>query len=268
MPWYQKYVDDMQWQSFYKEEAQRRLGKVIVDWENCYAEAMSRLFLDKLPQATLSHDGNRDGYVASVYRRLLEDIRREHCGRPRPPAKMKVAGPPTLLIFDLFCLQKLKAEEISVRLDMAEKEVKHWTSWLGAERKCPENITMVSTHQSSSDGEYTLDIPDSDSEDPVGDDQVKLEHEALLELILEAGKPDSRLSGELSSGSREALSQLNKLVNLTDDDRLMFRLRFVEGLSRARTAKQLGMTTAKLAKLETSRLAQLRQALSSAGFTL
>jgi len=151
---------------------------------------------------------------------------------------------------------------------MAEHEVKHWTSWLGAERKCPEKITMVSTHQNSSDGEYTVDIPDSDSEDPVGDDQVKLEHEALLELILEAGKPSPELSSDLSSGTRDALSQLHKTVSLTDDDRLMFRLRFVEGLSRAGAAKQLGMTTAKLTKLEVSRLAELRTALSGVGFTL
>lgn len=266
MHWYQNYIDDAKWQAFYEKEARRKLSGVISDWENCHAEAVMRLTMEKLPKATLSHSGNRDGYVASAYRSILIDIQREHCGRPRAPTLMKKAGPPIPKIFELHCLLGWRVDDISLRLQLPETDVKSWAAWLDFEQKCPRKTEMVSTTQTSEEGEYTMDLPDSDCDDPVSEHQTQLEQNAILEMILDIGKPESALQESLTNSSNTSLPALAAELQLTDQERLVLRLRFVEGLSKSIAAKQLSITPATLKKVEDELMQRLRMVFKRAGF--
>lgn len=266
MKWYQKYMDDAEWQRFYLDEARRKLAAVISDWENCAAEAMSRLFMKKLPAVELSPDGNHDGFVASVYRNALEDIRRELCGRPRPPVRMKNEGPPIVSIFELHCLDRLNAREISIQLNLPVSTVKYWTSWLELKKKCPKAMHTVSMSQGTGDGEYTMSLPDSDYDDPVGEEYAQNERSMLIEMIIETGKPSQSLENELLESSVAMLQGLHEQLDLSDQERLLLRLRHVEGLSKSHAAKHLGVAVGTFTKREEQVLARLRSVFVQAGF--
>jgi len=172
MSWYQKYIESPEWEQIFREIAHRKMSSVISDWENCMADAKACMW-EQFSASSRPSGNNPDAFVKTVFANKLEDVRRKLCGRPRPPVKMKVEGPPITTIFELYCLEKCSATEISYRLDLPRSTVSQWTGWLAKHKKCPKRLQFVSPTGNSDDSrnreDYSSEYSDSDSSNPTED---------------------------------------------------------------------------------------------------
>ena len=267
MPWYTAYIESPEFEKFSRREAEHKLSPVISDWENCMAEAKTRIW-NRFSSSAAPSGNNYAAYINTVYRNKLEDIRREECGRPRTPVAMKAEGSPITDIFNLYCLEKYSTTEISYRLDLPRATVARWTGWLANNKKCPKRLQVVSSYASSDDSikleEFSLDYADSDSANPVEDHWSDSEQlSPVRRLLLQAASTvDDQSDSDYPVEDESELMQWSEKLTLSDEEALILRLRYIESNTVRKAAKVLNISPITLRNREAALLLRLRDVIA------
>lgn len=239
MSWYQIYQEDPEWLSWYRREFDRKLGGLFEDPEDACSSAIYKLLFEKLPKAKPKHRDNMEAFVRAMYRNVLEDTRRAFFGRPRVPTKMKLIGPPIDQIYFAFCLLSKPTAVIATELKLSIEVASEWVTWLKEKNKCPRKVVKVSLTTVTDDGaSREVELTDNDG-DPVGESVENEELGALMDILVGLNDNAEERTGSLSQDLAQNLSAMRDAIDLSDEERLLIRLRFVEQLSIPATASSM-----------------------------
>lgn len=265
MSWYQVYQEDPDWLAWYRREFDRKLGGLFEDPEDACSSAIYKLLFEKLPKAKPKHRDNMEAFVRATYRNVLEDTRRSVFGRPRVPTKMKVLGPPIDQIYFAFCLLAKPANVIAAELLLTLEVVTEWVTWLKKNNKCPKRVQKVSLTMSTDDGEVRqVDITEDDG-DPVGDSVESEELGALMDLLLGLNDNNADRQENLTNSLADNIAQMRQAIELTDEERLLLRLRFVEQLTVPATADAMNLQVHTVRNREKQMFSRLRDVFAKFG---
>lgn len=265
MTWYQVYQEDPDWLAWYKREFDRKLGGLFEDPEDACSSAIYKLLFEKLPKAKPKHRDNMEAFVRASYRNVLEDTRRAVFGRPRVPTKMKLVGPPVDQIYFAFCLLSKPVAVISTELCLKLEVVSEWVTWLKKHNKCPKQVKKVSLTMTGDEGESRqLDLTD-DEGDPVGDEVETDELVSLLDLLLGLSEHNADRGSDLSATLASRVSEMRSAIELSDDERILVRCRFVEQLSVPETATAMNWQAHTVRNREKQMLTRLRSVFARFG---
>lgn len=258
MSWYQIYQEDPEWQAWYRREFERKLGGLFEDPEDACSSAIFKLLFEKLPKAKPKHRDNMEAFVRATYRNVLEDTRRAVFGRPRVPTKMKLTGPPIDQIFFAFCLLSKPATVIATELKLTIEVVSEWVTWLKQHNKCPKRVMKVSLTVTNSDGESRETELTDDDADPVGEAVENEELGALFDLLLGLNASGTDRTAALTASLAENIDEMRAAIELSDEERILMRLRFVEQLSAPAAAQAMNVQVHTVRNREKQLLARLR----------
>lgn len=266
MCWYTKYFEDQGQLQLYKRETKNRFQGLISDLDNYEAEAISRM-LEKLSKNKPPKPSNPNAFLFTMFKNALIDFHRENYGRPRVPLKMKREGPVISKIFELHCLSKRSIDEISESLAVHKQIVRHWTSWLTNEKKCPKQLQMISADSGGEDGRGIVDsLSDVDNPNPTEQQTVDSEDSAILGLLKGVMQPGDSSEGDTVSGIEGAvIARLREQLQLSDEQVILLSMRYVEGMTKAAAAKELNLSRKAFEKQEVAVLSQMRQAFAMLG---
>lgn len=269
------------WIDWFEAECRRKLADFITDIDDVCQEAQVKLFTERLPNSSVAHRENLDGYVRTVYRSILEDLRRAHFGRPRTPSYMERQGPPISDIFALHCLEKLPVAVIVAETGLPDEEVEHWVAWLREKDRCTIKRRSVAFDDTVSltrrrpdggeDDDSQQDLPDAST--PMTE-AVEDELTSFLSVLFgldDEYRSDEEMQTRMQRIGRvlsDRIDDLRAELALTDEDRILFRLVFVEGLSVTKAAAELDEKTHTVRRGLHARLGEIKSVLLAYGLDL
>jgi DNA-directed RNA polymerase specialized sigma24 family protein len=265
MTWYQIYQEDPDWLAWYRREFDRKLGGLFEDPEDACSSAIYKLLFEKLPKAKPKHRDNMEAFVRATYRNVLEDTRRAFFGRPRVPTKMKLIGPPIDQIYFAFCLLSKPVSVISTELVLKLEVVSEWVTWLKKNNKCPKKVKKISLTVTSSEGETRQSDLTADEGDPVGDEVESDELGSLMDLLLNLREEPADRVADLSASLADKVADMRSSIEISDEERILLRCRFVEQLNVPDTAKAMNMQVHTVRNREKQILKRLRTVFTQFG---
>jgi|GEM_PF-6027279 len=242
MSWRQRYIENRQWLDWYRREFKFRVGRSFDDPDDACSAAIETMLFEKLPALEPRHQANLDALVRTTYRNVLRDLVREHHGRPRAPVEMQRVGEPIAQIYFLHCIHRMPSQLISEQLRLPSTSVLEWVNWLKAKNKCPKRTPTVSLSGADPDAPMReMEIRGDEREDPVGEDVEQAQLSALVAILF--GLSDESPASETTLGEslRQILPRLKAALVLSDEDRTLLRLRFIEDRSPSQIAEATGM---------------------------
>jgi len=199
--------------------------------------------LDKLEEQEWQRVIGWDGcgsfatFLAVLVTRLMTDFVRMKFGYHRPPTWIKEKQDVLWQrAFKLCTVDKYERREAIETLcsstsEMSREEIEEMVSTVYS--KCTKQARF-------SEGNIDIDqVEESSSEDDDGI-QENISNKQLLEVLLEYIQADSSQVDTLVDDSiKDLLSHLKESINMSDEDRLLLRLRFCEGLKVNEISKML-----------------------------
>ncbi|MDM8560714.1 hypothetical protein [Candidatus Parabeggiatoa sp. HSG14] len=210
--------------------------------ENLLLEAsqyIHRTLSDKDWEKLRAFEGkNFTAFITTVISHLLSDFWREKFGRERPNTWLKQQNDPIYEIaFQLLVRDKYSKQEVISILTTSEATREQW--------KIQEIIEAILANCPIKPEYQKISLGENDGEEknyaaPSLEEQIEVWHEQnLLEILI-----------RLLNGETENISQVNKLLtllsentNLTEEESLLLRLRYSEGLKLREISKRLGYRT-------------------------
>lgn len=272
------------WTRIFYRIGREKYGR-STDGESLAEDARQRLALSLDRLVTRPDNPNpllTRGYILTAFRNALVDAFRELHGRPAPRQWLVDLGALGLRLFDLYCLMRLRFQEIletlrgdaefahlfDLQQGQAEARVTEVLREMLRRRECAGHpVELVSLH--TSPGGEDDDLPDID---PPTDDpgpQARLEN-AQVEWLrgLLYGAPMDKLSGVLGERLREALGRLgNKRLHLEADEAFILRC-FRDGIPERRVGELLGgLSVRQVRYRHEGAIAKLQELLRSAGIS-
>lgn len=225
-------------------ESRKRFGRSArIDPQDANQAALTTLLsrLSRVDPEVLS-----DAYVFTAFKNALTDVHISAYGKPRPPSWIGRLGEPFTDIWRLFCLERY-AETAIEELSRIERDlIRDTVQRLRARDDCPKNLVFVGIRQDADDLHDEANVSGAivaDNLDPVGEMDVSA-LQAMLSWVFAPQRQGSALDPEVSERLATALLQARQRLldccDLSDDERLMIRLRFLEGLSAPKAAEILG----------------------------
>jgi hypothetical protein len=212
-------------------------------------------------------------YLTAVFCRLLEDYSRARFGRPRPPAWLKRLGEFWMRIYQLLCLERMDPESIVDRLTVkamhAPAELRRMIAVIRARvSDCGQSRREIAM------GDVTemVESQEAQSANPaseVSDGELAQLLHALHDFL---GPVAGASASGFASRPRVAgaslasrLVQVRDSLELDDEDRLILKLLYQDGLTVATAAGALGLPEHQVRRKRERAVARLRAALVEAG---
>ena len=207
-------------------------------------------------------------WLFSVAANLLEEFARKRFGRARPPAWLQQQGELWVTIWHFLCLERQPGESIVDRfgaggsrepalLRQIISTIRGRLPWCGVSQM------PIPSEYLAEDGS-AVNILDHYQHSPAPLDAMasELREDLLASLHTLAGLGDSniRLPDDLP-----ALAALRQALQLEDDERLLLKLHFQEGLSGQAIARLLGVPDHQPGRQIRRLIQRLRQAFDQAG---
>lgn len=238
------------------------------------AEEASTFILDQLShdnwQRCQSFNGSSrpETWLFSVAANLLEEFARKRFGRARPPAWLQQQSELWVTIWHFLCLERQPGETIVDRfsadgsrepalLRQIIRTIRARLPWCGASQ-----MPIPSEYLAEDDS--TVNIIDLHQHSPAPLDAMAgaLREELLASLHVLAGLDDTTAG---LHDNLPALAVLRQTLQLEDDERLLLKLHFQEGLSGQAIARLLGVPDHQPGRQIRRLLQRLRQAFDEAG---
>ncbi len=258
-------ADDINWQSLVFQSgwlqkldklANKRFGK------GGLAEEAGTYVLEKLSadqwQCLASFKGHckPESYLHTVTSHLLEEFSRQRFGRLRPPEWLKRQGALWLQIWKMLCLERQLLQsvvehfcsnglrELAVIND-AVKTIKARLPWCGGETH--REVTTSSTPTDEGYDPTTLITTNETPEQPVTEAQYtetlllisSLMNEKPIESLF--GKTATDLCTSYVKKNQQKFDALRQKIQLTDEEKIIMRMHFQDGIKKSVIAKSLGM---------------------------
>ncbi len=234
---------------------ERRFGKTVD------AEVASQYVLEKLSaddwQLCRKFSGRSlpQTYLYTLCSNLVEEHARKQYGRTRPPAWLKQLGDTWLTLWKLICLERQPVPTAIERLAGRDESLRDTDGLLDMVRTikarlpwCGQQTGTTSLEDQPQDEVHAA----SEASDSSLESLLLLLHQVVLEDTLDvpayASSPDvfAALAGELT---------------LDDEQRLVLRMAYVDGMKFSAVARTLNLPAHKPARLAKQALAELRSVL-------
>lgn len=210
--------------------------------------------------------GSPEAFLAVTFCNYLEEYAVRKYGRRRPPAWLRRLESWWLTCYRMLCLQRLLPETVVERLsadgDPAPGRVRQ------AIREIRKRIPNCGAHfgeQVRDDGGEANDLPDDEAP---GDVIESGELAVLTEILRGEGyrSPPGEGGPELTKSLEGRLSELQRALGMTPDERLIARLIYQERCSVSAAARRLGLPDHQVRRRHQAMLRRWRAALEEFGF--
>lgn len=263
--WGPTLADDINWQSLVFQSgwlqkldklANKRFG------EGGLAEEAGTYVLEKLSadqwQCLLSFKGNckPESYLHTVTSHLLEEFSRQRFGRLRPPEWLKRQGTLWLQVWKMLCLERQLIQSIvehcclnNLRehsvIHEAIRTIKARLPWCGGDA---HREIATSNNTDESDYDPTAHIATNETpEQPVTEAHYtetlllisSLMNEKPIETMF--GKTATELCSNYVNKNQQKFDALRQKLLLTDEEKIIMRMHFQDGIKKSVIAKSLGM---------------------------
>jgi DNA-directed RNA polymerase specialized sigma24 family protein len=211
-------------------------------------------------------------FLYSVTTHLIEEFSRSKFGRPRPPSWLNRQGDLWVSLWRAICLERQLVPTVIDRFKSQQYEEAVVTDAIrvikGRIPNCGQEGTNPIMENSSDDGEIINQV---EIEGNVMDDKrFKFEHESgdlihsLLKSIMtkegETIEADCKTCGphELSDQHLNQLKNIKASLTLTDKEKILMRMVYVDGLSKSKAAKALNIPSHQGGKVINSVLERIK----------
>lgn len=260
------------WPERLQARARRRFGD-SADAESAYTYALRRVSEDgwKRLREGYAGRGPPDSFLGITFVNLLEEYAVRKYGRRRPPAWLQRLGLMWKRVYELLCLKRQMPEAIVTTLGPTapggNDEVR------SAIREVRGRIPDCGAYVGETpvdDGHLTGYGDEQNPQPPAAleDREVLMVLGALRGLLAESSDGDAQASGLLSEAGVEAreLPRLREALSLSDEERLLLKFVYLEGMSIARAARQLPLHEQKVRRMHKNLMQRLQEVLTPLGF--
>lgn len=208
-------------------------------------------------------------FAYSVAGRAMEDFARRRFGRPRAPAWLQELGHAWIKLWHMLCLERQWPEAIKNRLaqdfqdgliEQAIRTIKQKIPRCGEPGFAECCATDLGLEQ----------LPDDQGASLTESLRQVQRSRALLLLGQLLGQPEAPLNEAKTeacpSNMEEALDNIDMLLSLSDDDRLLLSLSYEDGLSSRKIAELLGTSAATVQRRLQGIRTELQACLQQLGF--
>lgn len=221
-------------------------------------------------------------FLVTLVGNAVEEFSRKRFGRPRPPVWLQELGETWVKLWRSLCLERQALPSIIdrfVRNGFREPERVEQAAVVIKAR-------IPTCGQSSRDGETVDDIDalsdaaQAEAEECCGDELTfdNPFHAEIL-LMMRAIVSDNTTNADfqqsavvaadrLSERNRQQLDSLREALQLTDQEKIMLRMIYVEGLSKTATSKALGLAAHQAGRIVNDALQRISEALHVCGLAL
>jgi DNA-directed RNA polymerase specialized sigma24 family protein len=211
-------------------------------------------------------------FLYSVSTHLIEEFSRSKFGRPRPPSWLHRQGELWVSLWRAICLERQLVPAVIDRFKSQNFDVELVTEAIRVIKGRIPNCGQEGTNPiMENPGDEADLINQMEADDMLMDDRrFKFEHESgdlihsLLKSIMteegEAIEADCETCGphELSDEHLERLKQIKASLSLTDKEKILMRMVYVDGLSKTKAAKALNIPSHQGGKLINSVLERIK----------
>lgn len=181
--------------------------------------------------------GNFSTYLTTLSARLLTDFQRKKCGHIRLPSWIRGKNDPAwLCAYQWLIVDNLSRQEATHRLQRSYPEKEAW--FIGEIIRAV--LARCDARPRHIEADFELDAA-MECESPTLAPDAELEYTdedlsaVLWQLLQDNTPPDSPAFHRI----RDMISQLEPHLNLNQEDRLLLRLRFVDGLNMKKIAQHM-----------------------------
>jgi RNA polymerase sigma factor (sigma-70 family) len=253
-PDWRKIIFDPDWMKRLDALAARRFKPVVV------AEEATTFVIEKLSNNHwqrlhgFSGKAKPSTYAYSAAVNLLEDYSRKRFGRPRPEAWLQREGGIWLKIWTMHCLERQSKDKIIHTLCNQEKRETDFVAAII--RTIKSRIPNCGAKNTTVSISHTDALADEDDHSVIIPSQITLEasinraelEERLslfTELLENLHRPSNELPADnpapMSSAVMKQLQRLRENLDLTEEEIIVMRMAFQEGLKLKMIAQVLGM---------------------------
>lgn len=214
-------------------------------------------------------------YLHTVTLNLIEEFSRKRFGRPRPPEWLKRQGNFWVNIWKLICLERQVTQSVIDRLKEIRdtlyikdviRTIKARLPW------CGESAREVQTSAMDFDDNNPIEFLIPDSNTP--HDQLKAAHHAELLLMINCLLTEQKMEDTMDKVSREftmisdKFEKFRQNIELSDEERLILKMVYQDGINKSVVAKLLGMQTHIPGRILKRVFSKIADAMGHAGFQL
>jgi len=214
-------------------------------------------------------------FLYTLSNNALEEFSRKRFGRPRPPSWLKELGEMWIKLWRSLCLERQPLPALVDRF--TQRDFREPKAVEQAARVIKARIPTCG--QSSRDTELADDIDRlSDArqaeENVCGSEQPEFQNPFYAELMMmvkavctsdvsNADFQQSAVDGidQLAGNQRSNLDALRRALALDDQEKIMLRMIFVEGLSKSATSKALGLPAHQAGRMVNEALERISHAI-------
>lgn len=220
-------------------------------------------------------------YLYSLASNLVEEFARKRFGRPRPPTWLQEQGELWVQMWKMLCLERQLLPSILDRLSSRgtreESVLKEVARTIKA--RMPNCGLSAMDHQLTEDVSMISDAQQA----ALGEDETEFEHEnaAVSEVVLMLrsvlGEPaqESDFSEEARSSAanyateqQEAMRAFRESLSLSDEERVLLKMIFVDGFSKSAASKALGLPSHQGGRVANNALERIGDAMRNCGLSL
>lgn len=224
-------------------------------------------------------------YLYSLASNLIEEFSRQRFGRPRPPTWLQEQGELWVQMWKLLCLERQLLPSILDRLcaNGAREPVLVENVARTIKARMPNCGLSAMDHQSTediaiiSDAQQAAATPDENdfAQEGIHENAAVAEVVIMLRSVLAEPAAETDFSLEArASASDYALQRAADMrkfkqeLTLTDEEKILLRMIFVDGFSKSAASKALGMPSHQAGRIANSALARIGAAMRSCGLSL
>lgn len=221
-------------------------------------------------------------FLVTLASNAIEEFSRKRFGRPRPPTWLNELGDSWIKLWRSLCLERQALPAIIDRfcskgfrepdaVQQAAKVIKARIPTCGQSSRDDEGVedidALSDTHQAESD--------DCCGEQPEYDNPFEAELISMIRAIVSPNPQTTDFQGEnsqkidkLAAAQKSNLASLQEALKLGDQEKIMLRMIYVEGLSKSATSKALGMPAHQAGRIVNDALERIGSALQNCGLEL
>lgn len=221
-------------------------------------------------------------FLVSIASNAIEEFSRKRFGRPRPPTWLQDLGELWVKLWRSLCLERQPLAALVDRfatrgfretdaVKQAAKVIKARIPNCGNSARDSETVDDIDT---LSDSVQAVD-DDCCGEQPEFNNPFEAELVMMLRAIVEPEPKNADFTGSnaasidsIAGSQKSQLAALQAALQLGDQEKIMLRMIFVEGLSKSATSKALGLPAHQAGRMVNDALERIAAALQSCGMDL
>ena len=222
-------------------------------------------------------------YLYTLTGNFLEEFARKRFGRPRPPEWLKRQGDLWIQVWKLICLERQMVQSVVDRLTyQACREIQFIRNMITTIKAkiptCGESTREISMQNTSTENEGD-DITDLIADNNTPDDTLSNAYYSEILLMIASLFNDKITSSTFNNLSLKAandytenhllpLNELRDKIELTDEERLLLKMVYQDGLKKSIVAKSLGMQAHMPGRIIKSTLDRISTAMQELGINI